>query len=407
MAKQRREQGTGGISQRKDGYWQGRYDAGTKPDGKRNVRYVYAKTEAECKRKLRELIKDVHSNDYINVQKKSVKDYMDNWLLNVKKNELKPKSFDRLEQTLEKDVYPYIGALQLQAIDSGDVQKMINSLRDSGRSHSSIKKAYDAVNACFKLGVIQKTVISNPALGVTVPSKKILPPKKIRFYNQDEAKLLCKQAMSCWPNGTRRYPLGAFVPLLINTGLRMGELLALRWEEDVDLENKVITVNNNLAIVRDREDDSKKKYKLIEQDSVKTEAGQERSIPLNEQAVEALLDLKKVTGEQTFVMTTKNGTHVTPRNVDRIFRRIATASGFPEEKIYGIHALRHTFATLLLSNGVDIKTVSELLGHSDITVTYNTYIHVIKEQKKKALATIPSLLNSDNVNNNKQNKQNV
>ncbi|MBQ6561651.1 MAG: tyrosine-type recombinase/integrase, partial [Paludibacteraceae bacterium] len=74
---------------------------------------------------------------------------------------------------------------------------------------------------------------------------------------------------------------------------------------------------------------------------------------------------------------------------------------------YGIHALRHTFATLLLSNGVDIKTVSELLGHSDITVTYNTYIHVIKEQKKKALATIPSLLNSDNVNNNKQNKQNV
>jgi site-specific recombinase XerD len=94
-------------------------------------------------------------------------------------------------------------------------------------------------------------------------------------------------------------------------------------------------------------------------------------------------------------MTTKNGTHVSPRNIDRIFRRIAVAAGFPEEKIYGIHALRHTFATLLLTNDVDIKTVSELLGHSDVTITYNTYIHVIKEQKRKALASIPNLLKSE------------
>lgn len=394
MNSQRREQGTGSISQRKDGYWQGRFDAGVKADGKRDVRYVYAKTEAECKRKLKDLIKDIHSSDYVNVQKKSVKDYMETWLTTVKKNELKPKSYDRLEQTLTLDVYPNIGQLQLQAIEPKDVQAMVNKLKDAGRAHSSIKKAYEAVNACFKLGVIQKTVQSNPALGVTIPSKKLFPAKKIHFYTKEEAQQLIEQAMICWTNGTRRYPLGAFVPLLINTGLRMGELLALRWEEDVDLENKMITVHNNLTFVRDRSKDEKK-YMLLEQDSVKTDAGQDRSIPINDQALAALLDLQKFTGSQTYVMTTKNGTHVSPRNIDRIFRRIAVAAGFTEEKIYGIHALRHTFATLLLTNDVDIKTVSELLGHSDVTITYNTYIHVIKEQKRKALASIPNLLKSE------------
>ena len=395
MQKKRREQGTGGISQRKDGLWQGRFDAGVKPNGKRDVKYVYAKTEAECKRKLREMIKQIHSTEYINVQKGTVKGYMNSWLLDVKKNDLKPKSFDRLEQTLELDVYPYIGHLQLQALKSKDVQDMINTLKDNGRARSSIKKAYDAVNACFKHGVIQKTVQNNPAVGVTIPSKKLFPAPKLHFYTAEEATKLSEQAMSRWGNGKRRYPMGAFVPLLINTGMRMGELLALKWDTDVDLDAKQITIHNNMTFIRDRT--KEKGHKLQEQDSTKTEAGQNRPIPLNDQAFAALLDIRQVTGEETYVMSTKNGTVITPRNIDRIFRRIAVGAGLPEEKIYGIHALRHTFATLLLSNGVDIKTVSELLGHSDVTITYNTYIHVVDDLKRKALASIPNILNDANL----------
>ena len=392
MADKRREHGTGGVTQRKDGRWQGQYDAGVKANGKRDVKYVYGKTEAECKRKLRELIKDIHSSDYVSIQKKSVREYMDDWLINVKQNQLKPKSYDRLEQTLIYDVYPHIGEIQLQAINADDVQNMINKLKKDGKAYSTIKKAYDAVNSCFKLGIEKRTVSINPAIGVSIPNKKLFPAQKIPFYTQAEAKKLIEQAISTWPNGTRRYPLGSFVPLLINTGLRMGELLALKWETDIDFENKTLTVHDNISLVKNRQDESDKKYELILQDSVKTDAGQDRSIPLNDQAIDALLDLKSVTGDDDFVMTTKNGTHVSPRNIDRIFRRIATAAGFEEEKIYGIHSLRHTFATLLLSNGVEIKTVSELLGHSDVTITYNTYIHIIKDQKRKALAAIPNLV---------------
>ena len=392
MADKRREHGTGGVTQRKDGRWQGQYDAGVKPNGKRDVKYVYGKTEAECKRKLRELIKEIHSSDYISVQKESVKDYMNSWLVNVKQNQLKPKSYDRLEQTLLYDVYPYIGEIQLQAIKADDIQNMLNELKKDGKAYSTIKKAYDAVNSCFKLGIEKRTISTNPAVGVIIPNKKLFPAQKIPFYTQDEAKRLIEQATIYWPNGTRRYPLGSFVPLIINTGLRMGELLALKWDEDIDFENKTITVHKNISLVKNRKEDPEKKYELLLQDSVKTDAGQDRSIPLNEQAINALLDLKAVTGNSPFVMTTKNETHVSPRNIDRVFRRIAKAAGLEEEKVFGVHSLRHTFATLLLSNGVEIKTVSELLGHSDVTITYNTYIHVIKDQKRKALAAIPNLV---------------
>jgi hypothetical protein len=80
----RREKGTGGISQRKDGLFQGRFDAGVRPDGKRDVKYVYAKTEAECKRKLNALIKEIHKTEYVHVQKTSIADYMLLWLTTVK-----------------------------------------------------------------------------------------------------------------------------------------------------------------------------------------------------------------------------------------------------------------------------------------------------------------------------------
>lgn len=392
-AKRNRGYGNGSVYFRaSDQRWVGKYKVGIKADGKPAMKVVYGKTEAECHKKLKAVIEESMKNDYIEVQKSTVKDYMQSWLDNVKRNELKPKSFDRLEQTLTLYVYPRIGQQQLQAISSQDVQKLINDLRKEGYSHSTIKKVYDAVNACFKLGLVQKTVAVNPAVGVAVPSKKLFPQTKIHFYTQNEAEALVAQSLRRYKNGKRIYPLGSFVPLLINTGLRMGELLALRWKEDIDFETKTLTVHNNIAFVKDRADDAKKNYKILEQDSVKTDAGQDRSVPLNAAAIAALLDIRQVTGDCEYVMSTKNDTLVTPRNVDRIFRRICKAAGFPEEKIYGIHALRHTFATLLLTNGVEIKTVSELLGHSDVTITYNTYIHVIKEQKRKALDTIPEII---------------
>ena len=169
--KQRRDYGTGSISQRADGTWTARMIIGVNEKGKPRVKALYGKSEREVKKKLKEFQKEFYKNDQTIVQKNTVESYMLNWLHTNKRNTLKPKSYDRLEQTLTYQVIPYIGHLQLAAIQANDVQKMINGLADSGKSYSTIKKAYDAVNECFRTGIIQKTVLFNPALGVTVPAK--------------------------------------------------------------------------------------------------------------------------------------------------------------------------------------------------------------------------------------------
>lgn len=384
--KKRRDKGDGCISQRADGTWTARIRVGLTPEGKPKIKAFYGKSEREVKKRLKEFEKELHKNDMSVVQKGTVESYMLNWLRSVKSNELKPKSYDRLEQTLTYQVIPYIGHLQVAAIQPDDIQKMVNELKDKGLSYSTIKKAYDAVNDCFRNGVIKRTVIYNPALGVSIPAKKSFGKTKIKCYTKEEAELLCKASTACYKNGKPIYRLGNIVKLTLNTGLRLGELLGLRWE-DISFENRTITVSQTVVVVKDRNKDSENKYLSLTQDSAKTTSS-ERTIYMNDEAFEALTQLHEVTGTFTNVLSGEKGNPITPRYPDRLFRKIAISAGFPEEKVYGLHSLRHTFASRLFENGEDVKTVSEILGHSDITITYNTYIHLIADQKKAAIANL-------------------
>ena len=159
--KQRRDYGSGSISQRKDGTWTARMIIGTNEAGNPRIKAFYGKSEREVKKKMKEFEKELHKNDGTVVQKNTVETYMRNWLYSVKSNELKPKSFDRLEQTIVYQVIPHIGNLQIAAIQADDVQKMLNTLKAEGKSYSTIKKAYDAVNECFRTGMIKRTVSIN------------------------------------------------------------------------------------------------------------------------------------------------------------------------------------------------------------------------------------------------------
>ena len=195
-----------------------------------------------------------------------------------------------------------------------------------------------------------------------------------------------------YKGGAPWYPLGELVVILLNTGIRLAEATALQWDRDIDLENRLLYVHKTVVTVKNREEGATKKFITKEQDSTKTEAGQDRVIPLNDDAYHAFKSLKEKTGKSPYVFATRDGERKSPRDIDKIVRRVERRAGFPEEKVYGPHALRHTFATLLLSAGTDIKLVSELLGHSDVGITYNTYIHVIKEQKAKAVASLPNFI---------------
>ncbi len=167
----RREKGEGSISQRKDGTWTARLNLGLDSDGKRKIKAFYGKTEREVKNKLKEYKKELIKNDFVEVQKTTVKEYMENWLVNVKRGELKPSSYDRLEQTCNYQIFPHIGYMQIHNLTSADIQNLINVLSDKGYSYSSIKKAYNAINSCFTLAYNRGEIRRNPAICISLPNQ--------------------------------------------------------------------------------------------------------------------------------------------------------------------------------------------------------------------------------------------
>ncbi len=377
----RKRNGMGGVYQLDENKYVARIQIGKQPDGKPKIKALYATSQEEAQKKLDDFIKEMHQSDFLVVQKTTIQEYMENWFTNVKANELKPSSYDRKEQTLKYQVYPHIGYLQLANITSDDVQRMVNKLKTK-YSYSTIKKAYEAVNECFKWAVIKRDLRYNPALGVKLPTNIQPEEGDIRFFSEIEIESISSESTRLYSNGTSVYRLGQAIILLLNTGMRIGEASALKWT-DIDIQHKTITIRKNMKLIKNRTEIGNK-YILQEQDRPKSKAGS-RIIPINEDALIAIKELIKVTGKSKYVLSTSTGKPVNPRNMDRMFRNILTQCNLP---LCGVHALRHTFASILFKNGVDVKTVSELLGHADVTITYNTYVHLIQEQKIKAVELI-------------------
>ena len=145
----KRDYGSGSISQMQNGKWTARIDCGYGIDGKRKIKAFYGKTKSEVRKKLTEFKKEKEDYSQNNAYKMYISDYMMNWLETVKKVALKPTSYDRLRLTIESNVIPSIGYLQMGAVQSQDIQKMLANMMDDGYSFSTIKKAFLAVKACF------------------------------------------------------------------------------------------------------------------------------------------------------------------------------------------------------------------------------------------------------------------
>lgn len=190
-----------------------------------------------------------------------------------------------------------------------------------------------------------------------------------------------------YDNGRYIYKYGYAIILLLYTGLRVGELLALKWGS-VDFDKKTLTIKGNVVQVKSRDDEATSNYIMVEQTTTKTKSGM-RVIPLSKSAIEALNYFKEINSDHAYIVSASADKPLSPRNLDRTFRSILTNAGITN--IYGVHSLRHTFASMLFRKGVDVKTVSELLGHADTGVTYNIYIHLIQEQKVKAIERLEEL----------------
>lgn len=380
----RREKGNGSISQRKDGTWTGRAFLGYKKDGKQFIKAVYGKTEGEVKKKLKALQKDIIKFSPQESVKLTMSELLDDWLYNIKQVELKPSSFDRVEITVNKLIKPNIGYLQVQSLTMQDIQQLINTLNNQGYSYSYIKKVYNAINAVLKIAVERDYIRKSPCTRIVLPKQSQRRRSDIVFFSDDEVNKITASALFRYTTGRYKYKHGYAFIILLNTGMRVGELLALKWD-NINFNERQIHVTETRTQIVDRTD-AEQKYTTVDQ-STKTSSGN-RYIPINKQTEEALLYFKSLGYNNPYVMANSDTGVITYRNLHRALANILEDNNIDHGSI---HSLRHTFATRLFKNGIDVKVISELLGHSDISITYDIYTHVIDEQKKKAIDILDNL----------------
>ena len=381
MAK-RRANGEGSIRKRKDGRWEGRYTAGRDPEtGKAITKNVLAKTQKECKEKLQKAIENNQHMDITRTGKYTVAEWVRLWFDTYSKPNIREQTAYYYSNYIEKYIVPGIGSTKLDKLTTLQIQRFYNKLKTSGRiqrydhielkdkglSNRFIRGVHSLLHAALDQAVRERLIQTNPSEGCKLPKiekkeMKVLLPEQIGDYLREAGK---------------RGLLPAFY-LELTSGLRRGELLALLWT-DLDIENQTISVTKQVNRVNGQLKVSQPKTP----NSIRT-------IPIPKQAVDLLvLEHEKHPDSPYLFPSPKTGTMYDPDAFRHIHEKILDAAGIGHIRF---HDLRHTFATLSLQNGVDIKTLSNTLGHYSAGFTLDTYTHATQRMRREAADTIGSVI---------------
>lgn len=254
----------------------------------------------------------------------------------------------------------------------------------------------EIINPAIKRAVVENQMKFNPLDFVAMPKKNIIIGMEEIIDNNEQAYIdqevekITKACMSYYGTSTRntnRYRYAPVYILLLNTGMRVGEAAALTWK-DIDFDKRTIKVTKTVSTIKNRNrfESENKKVNIIT--TTKTQKSN-RVVPMNETAYLVLEELKKRQKDMgiksNYVISTKDGKVMLVRVIEQTFSRICEENDI---QYRGVHALRHTFGSILVRKGVDIKIISEILGHSTVQFTYDRYIHIIKEMKAQAIDLI-------------------
>lgn len=379
MAKKtkKRGNGEGSIIQRKDGRWMGSITIGRNTNGKLIRKCIYGKTRKDVQDKMVQVASELAKGSFFEPSKMLLKDWLIYWLKNYKSIKLKPKTYDGYETIINSGIIPFIGDKQLKELQASDIQKFYNDRYNDGKglATSTIRKTHVILKSALKQAVTNDLIHKNPADYVELPS---MQKREIRAFTKAEQKK--------FEYHSKEYRLYEAFIINLDTGMRLCEILALTWD-DVDLDKNEIHIKKNLVSVKDRSK-SNKKNKLLVQNSSKTK-NSTRSIPLTKRCVLLLKELKiRQQKLSEIVFCSKVGTHVSPRNYERTFQKICKKAGIDN---CNTHTMRHSFATRLFEAGVPAKTISQLLGHSSVSFTLDTYTHVLPDTKNEAIKVLESI----------------
>jgi integrase len=360
MAK-RRGNGEGSITRRKDGLYMARYWVETSQGPKRKT--IYSKKREEVADKLARALAERADGIVYDDENVTVGEYLDSWLKGSVRGSVRQSTFDRYEIAVRVHIKPALGRLKLRKLNPAHLARFYQDRLAAGSAPASVNKLHVTLNKALDQAVRWRMIPRNVAEAV----KALRPaPPEMRPLSPAEARTLLKTA-----RGDR---LEALYVLAVQTGMRQGELLALKWQ-DVDLENAAVSVRRTITMSKGR----------ILLGELKTKKSR-RTIRLTDAAVQALRDhlahqveeigrLGDLYKDQGLVFASQVGTPINPTNLRRrSFAALLQRARLPKIRF---HDLRHTCATLLLCHNVHPKYVQELLGHANIAITLDTYSHVI------------------------------
>ncbi|MFA9466971.1 MAG: tyrosine-type recombinase/integrase [Velocimicrobium sp.] len=371
------QHGEGSIKYRKDGRW----EAVATYNGRRKS--FYGKTEREAKKKRKEYEQKLFRGEK-DCQKIRLSLYFESWLQDTKKGSLKSTSYDRLERTYSNHIKKEVGDYQLGNFTTKQGQYLINQKADL-LSYSSTKKIYEALNSCLSYAEKVGDINRNPMRAVELPRESNFKKqtKEIVIPTKGEMQTIFTIANEVYLNGEFVYwmPYVCGIMLIANTGVRVGELLALSWDK-INYFKKEMSVDCSLSEIINREEGAQTKRMLSITDT-KTKNGK-RSIPLNAKAIKILYELQRFYQDKginsNYVICNSKGRITNYRDFKRSFDRIIKKAGI---KAIGLHSLRHYFASVCISCGISTFELSRILGHGKVSVTLDTYGHLMEHQEEK------------------------
>lgn len=379
MAK-RRASGEGNIRKRSDGRWEGRYVAGHDSEtGKAIRKNVLGKTQAEVKAKLKKAIETAQTIDVCKADEYTVEKWVKSWYEVYSKPNLRESTQERYWNHIQYHIVPEIGKIKLTKLQGRDIQIMYNNIRDHGRvnptektglglSVSYIHSLHRMLKQCLQRAVKEHLIPYNPCEDCILPKAE---KKEMKTLKMEDVAAFLKEA-------DRRSVLPMFF-LELCTGLRKGELVALLWT-DLDIEKKTITVNKQAARVKGG---GVKVLTPKTSTSIRTE-----SVP--QEAIDLLIQEHEKHPDNPYMFPSPvTGGMYYPDAVSRLNTKILESAGLEHIRF---HDLRHTFASNAIQNGVDIRTVSSMLGHADPSFTLRTYTHTSSKAQEEAAQTVGQLL---------------
>ena len=340
---------------------------------------MLGRTQAEVKEKLKATIKETQSLDQTKVGKYTVGEWMEVWFEDYAKIKVRPSSHQTYRGYIDNHINPNIGDIPLEKITSLELQKLYKKLLTKGRvdrleakgqpkglSAKTVRNIHQILSSALKLAQEQRILHTNPAEGCALPK-----------VEHREIKTLPVEQFQSFLREARESGVFELYYLELATGLRRGELLGLKWE-DIDLERGDLRVRRQISRINGE----------VVEAPLKTKNAY-RTLPLAEDTVSVLLEQKKKVGSSPWVFPSPNGGPISPDSVLHMLHRVLKRAGLPKVRF---HDLRHTFATLALQNGVDIKTVSGMLGHYSAGFTLDTYAHVTTAAQKEAARAMGKVL---------------